>query len=650
MPPLSPIPSFRGVPSRLVAPSRAARSLLAASLLAAGSWSSSAAALSLEIEPVLSSGQGDVVAITNAGDDRLFLVSKEGRVFILRDGIRESRPYLDLRSRVLYTGEPESEQGLLSVVFHPDYASNGFLFAAYTGLDGTGVLARFSVSGPDPDVASVGSERILLEVPQPGPNHNINHLAFGPDGYLYVSSGDGGYQPEPRCTPQDRDNFLGKVLRLDVDTSPEAPPYYAIPADNPFVGDPATLDEIWGLGLRNPWRFAFDPTNGDLWLADVGHRARDEINFVAAGSPGGDNWGFKMMEGFACRGNPTGCRPDVPPCFSPEYTEPVLDQMLDSRHCAVIAGPVYGGTAIPELRGALLVGDYCGATSLVRRVGPDVVRTELSEDLFGLTTFGEDSTGEVYLRAGDTLYRLVGLREDVVVGFDAAEISVDETAGFVRVPIRRQGDAGPAVSVTVGTRPLTAGPGDFTPISENVAWPAGATADRFVDVSIVDDAEREGDERFVVELTSPVGADLAAQSTVEVRIVDDEIGGVCVPSPTVLCLGEGGRFRTTLTWRDFEGGVGVARAVSLDGVVEDAAAVSSSGLMWFFRPDNMEMLVKVLDGCAINDHHWVLLAAATTVDYTIEILDTETGGLWRFRNPLGNESPAVTDIDAFACD
>ena len=605
-------------------------------------------ALSYELQPVLQN-QDNVVAIAHAGDDRLFLVSKEGRVWIYRNGVREPSPYLDIRSRVRYTGEPESEEGLLSVTFHPNYQSNGFLFAAYTRTDGAGVVSRFSVSGPNPDQAALGSERLLLEVPQFGANHNLNHLAFGPDGYLYVSSGDGGYQPEPRCTPQEGDNLLGKILRLDVDSSIDSPPYHSIPADNPFVGDSGILDEIWALGLRNPWRFSFDSATGDLWLADVGQNAREELNFLPAGSPGGQNWGWKMMEGFSCRGSMAGCSQPIPECGSPEYTNPVIDYSHDSRHCAVIGGPVYRGASIPELQGVFLGGDYCGATFIVRRVGSSFVKTELSEDLFGLLAFGLDSSGEVYLLAQGTLFRLVGLSEDVTVGFTQPEITVAESAGVVQVPVRRQGDSGPAVSVTLEATALTAGATDFQPTTFTVSWAAGDTADKFVAIPIFDDAELEGNERFQVKLSSPTGADLSAQSTLQVVIADDEVGGTCLPTDTALCLGGESRFRVTLVWEDFDGNTGVGHAIPLDAVTDNSSAVSSSGLMWFFGPDNMEMLVKVLNACTYNDHYWVLLAAATTVDYTVEILDVVTGEVWRYRNPLGTASPATTDVEAFSC-
>ena len=638
---------MRFSPSELFAASRTAGLTVLFFVAAALAWVPSAQARHWVLTPILQN-QGEVVAITHAGDDRLFLVSKEGRVWIVRNGVRQSSPYLDIRSRVLYTGESESEQGLLSVAFHPNYQQNGYLFAAYTRSDGVGVVSRFSVTGPNPDQASLGSERLLLEVPQPGPNHNLNHLGFGPDGHLYISSGDGGYQPEPRCTPQQGGNLLGKILRLDVDSNTGSPPFHAIPADNPFLGNPNIRNEIWALGLRNPWRFDFDPDTGDLWLADVGHLLREEVDFLPGGSPGGQNWGFKMMEGFACRGSAANCIDPIPPCFDPAYSEPILDYGHDARHCAVIGGPVYRGAAIPELQGAFLAGDYCGATFLVHRQGGTFVKEDLSEDLFGLIAFGRDAAGEVYLFAAGTLYRLDGLEEDVTLTFDHAEITVAEGAGTLQVPVSRQGDLGTAVSISYRVTEISASGLDFSAADGTLSWPAGNGQDRLIDVAIFDDFELEGNERFSLELFDPVGAELGPIPRTEVVILDDEVGGDCVPSDTVLCLGRG-RFRVSVLWRDFVGGTGVGRAVPLDGVVEDPQGFGASGLMSFFRADNVELLVKVLDACGINGHHWVFLAAATSVDYTVEVIDSQTGNVRTYRNPLGVASPATTDINAFAC-
>lgn len=619
---------------------------LCAGMLGAGA--SPADGRHLELTPILEN-QDDVVGLAHAEDDRLFLVSKEGRIWILRNGTRSASPFLDIRSKVLVTGTQAGEQGLLSMAFHPDYARNGYFFVVYTRLDGAGVLARFSVSGTDPDRAVGASERVLLTIPQPGDSHNANHLAFGPDGYLYLSAGDGGYLQEPRCTPQEGDLLLGKILRLDVTSEPDQAPYYRIPSDNPFVGDGSRRSEIWGLGLRNPWRFSFDSETGDLWLSDVGHRRREEINFLAAGSPGGQNWGFKMMEGSECRGNASGCPADVPPCFDPAYTDPVLDYGHDDRHCAVIGGVVYRGAGIPELQGAYLAGDFCGAAFLVRQENGIFLREDLTTDFFRLTTFGEDAAGEVYALVAGTLYRIDGLAEDGTVSMAAAELNVAETAGTARIEVLRQGDAAGDASVSFSVTELSATDGeDFTAQNGILTWADGDGSSRFVDVTILDDGLLEGDERFQVALESPAGAELGSRAVTEVVIVDDERTGVCVPSDTVLCLAEG-RFQVSVLWRDFEGQAGVGHAVPLAGTLPDPQGLGSSGLMWFFRSDNAEMLVKILSACNVNGFHWVFLAAATDVGYTVEVLDTQTGTVKSYLNPLGTASPAITDIEAFAC-
>lgn len=623
---------------------------LLATLLAAGLLADApAAARTWELQKVVG-GLGDPVAMDHAGDDRLFVASQEGRIWIVRDGRRLGTPFLDIRDRVVYGDEISSENGLLGLAFHPGYDENGYFFVVYTRSgDGAGVLARFSVSGPNPDESSAASERMLLVVPQPGANHNVNHLAFGPDGYLYVSAGDGGYQPEPRCTPQEGDNLLGKILRLDVDTGAETSPFHSVPPDNPFVGDPSVRDEIWALGLRNPWRFAFDGETGDLWITDVGQDLRDEIDFVPAGTPGGQNWGWKMMEGTVCRGSDANCSEPIPPCSDPAYSPPVLDNPHGERLCAVIGGPVYRGAAVPEMRGALLVGDYCGAARLAhRRADGSFEFEELGNDLPRLVAFGEDVSGEAYFLRHDALFRITGLRENASVAFADATPRVDESAGTATVAVRLErdsgGDDGGPVSVAWSAVALSAGADDFRPAEGIVSWDAGEAGERFFEVEIFDDAELEGEEHLRLALSDPEGAELGEPSVAELVIVDDEAVGLpCVASETALCLRDD-RFRVSATWRDFAGEVGAGTAVPLSSVVPD-----SSGLVWFFGPDNPEILVKILDGCPINDHYWVFFSAATTVEFRVQILDTETGVARVYTNGLGENSPATTDTSAFAC-
>lgn len=611
--------------------------LAAAVLLAA----SPAAARHFALTTV-DTGLDTATAIVNAGDTRLFVVAKEGYVWIYRNGARQSLPFLDIRDRVLFTGEPESEQGLLSIAFDPDFAENGFFFAAYTERDGTGVVSRFSVSGPNPDQAPRGSEKILLRVPQPGANHKLNHLAFGPDGMLYVGSGDGGYQPEPVCTPQQGDVLLGKILRLDVRQNLDTPPYHAIPADNPFLGDAGVRDEVWALGTRNPWRFSFDRATGDFWLADVGHKLREEIDFLPAGSSGGQNWGFKMMEGKMCRGSSANCDFPIPGCFDAAYSAPVLDYGHDARHCAIIGGHVYRGAAIPALQGLYLGGDYCGATFVVRRSAGAFELEELSADLFRLIAFGEDAQGETYLLAAGTLYQLAGLADDSQVAFGAPAVSRAEDAGSVSLTLKRGGGALGAASVRWATAAGSAGAADFVAAGGTVSWASGDGSDKTLSVALVDDAELEGNETFRVVLSEAVGATLGTPAEATVEILDNEIDqGPCTPADAVLCLA-GGRFRVTVAWRDYQGQTGSGHAVPLD--------YGPSGFLYFFEPTNIEMLVKTLDGCAINGHFWVFAAATTDVEYTLRVIDTRTGRLLEYRNPLGVASPTVNDTRAFACD
>ena len=432
-----------------------------------------------------------------------------------------------------------------------------------------------------------------------------------------------------------------------MDSQPETPPYYSVPPDNPFVDDPAFLDEIWALGLRNPWRFFWDPVTLDLWITDVGHHTREEINFLPAGSPGGQNYGFKMMEGFFCRGRTDGCTVPIPPCFDPAYTLPALDYGLDDRHCAIIGGPVYRGTAIPEMQGAMVAADYCGASFLVHH-HPDGTfeLEELSKDVDRVVAFGEDLNREVYALSRGAVYRIHRLVNDTAVAFDQAEWTVDEAGGPVTVSVSRSGDLSGAASADYSASPFSASEADFVPASGTFTWAAGEGGTKTFTVQIVDDAEQEGVERVLLELSNGVGVELGEPSRAELVIEDDDVGGgPCAASDTILCLGAD-RFRVTATWRNFDNEVGVGNAVSLLPLGEQLA---SSGLLWFFTDDNMEILVKVLDACAINGHHWVFFSAATDVEYRLQVLDTRTGVLREYPNPLGTASPATTDVSAFVC-
>lgn len=347
------------------------------------------------------------VDITNAGDDRLFIVEKDGRIRILHpDGQAEQAPFLDIDARV---GSNGSERGLLGLAFHPDYVENGYFFVYYTNNSGNTVVARFSVSADAPNVADPGSEKILLTVDQPQGNHNGGDLNFGPDGFLYISLGDGGGAGDIDNNSQNRLNLLGTILRIDVNNGDP----YAIPEDNPFAEDDATLDEIWALGLRNPWRFSFDRLTGDMWIGDVGQNEFEEIDFQPADSPGGENYGWRCYEGNATY-NTGGC------LGADNYRFPVHTyENSSSVGCSVNGGFVYRGAAYPLLYGKYLFSDYCSGRiwALSKNEADEWISTEIfNGPNFHYTTMGEDQEGEIYMGSIDG--RIYQLREQTTGSFE----------------------------------------------------------------------------------------------------------------------------------------------------------------------------------------------------------------------------------------
>lgn len=333
------------------------------------------------------------VFATHAGDGsgRLFVVEKGGTIAILRDGQRAEPAFLDLTTVVNANG---SEQGLLGLAFHPRYRENGRFFVYYTARNGDNTVARYQVSA-SPDAADAASGAVLFAQPDPAGNHNGGMLAFGPDGYLYVGLGDGGSAGDPWGNGQSRATLLGKILRLDVDGGEP----YAIPPTNPWPNTPDVRPEIWAYGLRNPWRFSFDRASGDLYIADVGQNAYEEINFQPAGSPGGQNYGWDTREGQHCF--------RAESCPSEGLTDPVAEYSHDLG-CSVTGGYVYRGAALPALQSAYVYGDYCsGRIWALRRDSAgawqqrDLLATGLS-----ISGFGEDEAGELYvLDLAGALYR-----------------------------------------------------------------------------------------------------------------------------------------------------------------------------------------------------------------------------------------------------
>ena len=330
------------------------------------------------------------VDVTNAGDGsgRLFIVEQAGRVLVMKGGAVLSTPFLDIRSLVASGGE----RGLLSVAFHPDFATNGVFIVDYTrstGHVGDTVIARYKAV-PGADVADATSGETLLTITQPQSNHNGGLVSFGPDGYLYIGMGDGGNAGDvgaghaPQGNGQSLSTLLGKLLRIDV---PATGPYM-VPAGNPNLGSGARR-EIWAYGLRNPWRFSFDRATHDLYVGDVGQNAWEEVDFRPASTRGGENYGWPVFEGTHAYRSGVSLAGDV---------KPVAEYSHAGGSCSVTGGHVYRGQKIPSMFGFYVFGDYCSGVlrSLVLFGGRWTMAT-MTKTSFLVSSFGEDESGELYL-------------------------------------------------------------------------------------------------------------------------------------------------------------------------------------------------------------------------------------------------------------
>lgn len=353
---------------------------------------------SVSFEQVLAGGSlARPTYLTHAGDERLFIVEQPGRIRIIAGGALLPAPFLDIANIVQ---DGANEQGLLSVAFHPDYAQNGRFFINYTRQDGATVIARYRVSD-DPNVADPASEQILLTIAQPYNNHNGGQLKFGPDGLLYVGMGDGGSAGDPQQHGQNPATLLGSMLRLDVNY--DEPPYYAIPASNPFAGSEDARGEAWAFGLRNPWRFSFDRLTGDLFIADVGQNAWEEINFQPASSSGGENYGWRCYEGTH--------EYNLAGCDGVEVVGPIFEYN-HSQGCSITGGYVYRGAAFPALSGNYFLTDYC--SGIVWALAPQAdgvwASAQVANTGRNVASFGEDVNGELYIlgHADGAVLRLVG--------------------------------------------------------------------------------------------------------------------------------------------------------------------------------------------------------------------------------------------------
>ena len=350
------------------------------------------------------------VFVTHAGDRRLFLVELAGRIRIFDRAAGQLRPtpFLDISSKVLAGGE----RGLLSLAFHPDYASNGLFYVYYTGAGGDLNIERYHVSA-DPDLADPNSAARLLLIAHPQSNHNGGQLRIGPlDGHLYIGTGDGGGAGDATCNAQRTNTLLGKMLRLDVRKNLAQAPFYGIPADNPFAGagDPGNLipDEIWALGLRNPWRFSFDRLTGDLFIGDVGQNLFEEIDLRRTGAAAGANLGWKIMEGLHCFDN-GACPAGTPACNDPTLVLPIHEYDHSGSRCSVTGGHFYRGSRASELVGRYVFGDYCsGQVNTLRETTPGSWQSAALVQTNGsLASFGEDVEGELYVVSGNDVLELV---------------------------------------------------------------------------------------------------------------------------------------------------------------------------------------------------------------------------------------------------
>lgn len=342
----------------------------------------------------VASGFKQPTTITHAGDGskRIFVVERPGTIRLIKDDKRVSKPFLDVTNRVK---SQKPEQGLLGLAFAPDFKKTGLFYVDYTNKKNVGdtIIARYSV-GTD-GVAKASSEEVLLTIAQPYPNHNGGQVAFGPDGYLYIGMGDGGFRGDPHRNGQNKTVLLGKLLRIDVKKKPG----YRVPSDNPFG------NEIWAYGLRNPWRFSFDRQTGDLFIADVGQHKKEEVHVQPAASKGGENYGWNIMEGSICYNADT--------CNQEGLVKPVIEYGHDAG-CSITGGFVHRTKAPSALAGIYFYADFCSGNLWgLRRIGDTWESKLLLESELRVSTFGEDEEGNILVADYSTgiIYRITATED-----------------------------------------------------------------------------------------------------------------------------------------------------------------------------------------------------------------------------------------------
>ncbi len=348
--------------------------------------------ISLKLDPFITAGLASPVFLAQPlNDGRIFVVEQGGRIRVIRNGVLQTTPFLDISTRVLSGGE----RGLLSVAFHPQYATNHFFYVYFTTQTNGDIRVERFTTTSNPEVADPTTSKLIITAPHSTyANHNGGLLTFGADGMLYAGLGDGGGGGDPLGNAQNFNALLGSLLRLEVDHGDP----YTIPADNPFVGQANHRGEVWAKGLRNPWRYAFDAPTGLLYIADVGQGLHEEVDAVAA-NRAGLNYGWPVMEGLSCYNAST--------CNQTGFELPLIDYGHNGP-CSITGGYVYRGSAIPAIRGHYFYSDYCAGflKSLRYESGVAVDQKDWGLTSSAVASFGVDFAGELYMISGNTILRI----------------------------------------------------------------------------------------------------------------------------------------------------------------------------------------------------------------------------------------------------
>jgi glucose/arabinose dehydrogenase len=335
-----------------------------------------------------------IVSTPDINDNRLYVTEKSGQIKVLDESNQlKAQTFLDIRDKVMDSGE----SGLLGLTFDLNYVKNGYFYVNYINKNQQSIIARYEISSKN--TADPNSEKILIRINQPYSNHNGGDLAFGPDGYLYIAIGDGGSAGDPGNSAQDKTTLLGKILRIDINKGD----LYSIPDTNPFINQGNNKPEIWAYGLRNPWRISFDRQTGDLYIADVGQGDIEEINLQKAGSNGGTNYGWRCYEGAKTYNN-QGCLSEN------NYTSPIFEYNHGESRCSITGGYVYRGIEYPTLNGKYFYGDFCGGQLYyAENKDGEWQQVLVAKTSYAITTFGQDSNGELYLADFNTgnIYKIV---------------------------------------------------------------------------------------------------------------------------------------------------------------------------------------------------------------------------------------------------